>query len=449
MQAVEERKEQGTGKRQTPCGNESSSLVTRKIKQTHAYTIRGPTKNNYFTLRIVADAAAVPPLPRAAAAAAVSPSVSTSRPRTRGQKPQQTFPSQPSSKSTPSSMFPQLSSSPTPTLWQSPCIPLEHHWRFIRKEEFDLVRLPRGTEAMAIKHVSSNEASPLRLLAEEHVPPSTRSPRRRRLLSSSTDRPEEERGTQQIQRMRLKTCGVRRGWLEEMLQDDDGVGDSSTEGTSSAMDVTPFGKADRTVSPIPPVILSIKSTPAINVTSEGTTKTTTTNRTTGVMTVAAGNNNNNNNNNDGGTADATARGGNIPSGSCLSIPASPPFHSTTTETVEGKTPRPVPTIAVAAQRLRDKLLTASFQSMVNDLADTHAYTPAEQVALFRHANIFRELPLQSRYHEMHPIFDLRPVNEDFLPVKDSNAAVRENKSAALRQRRRRQQSEGATIGLLG
>ncbi|KAF5220444.1 hypothetical protein ECC02_006512 [Trypanosoma cruzi] len=440
MQAAEEKEEKGRGQMRTPRGNAPPSLVTRKIKQTHAYTIRGPTTNTYFTLRVIADTAAVPPLPRVAAA--VSPSASTSRARARGQKSLQTLPSQTSSKSSPSSVLPQLSSPPMSTLWQPPCVPLEHRWRFIRKEEFGLVRSPRGTEAMAINHASRNEPSALRRLAEEHSLLSTHSPCRRRPQSSSTDRPEEELATQQIQDMRLRTWGLRRGWLEEMLQDDDGVGDTGTEETSPATDPSPLGNADGTVRPTPPVFLGIKSAPAMNAASEGTAATTTT---TGAMILAA----------DGDGDDVSgknaARGGNIPGGRRLSIPPPPPPHSTATETADGKTPRPVSTIAVAAQRLRDKLLTASFQRMVNDLAETHAYTPEEQVALFRHAHIFRELPLQSRYHEMHPICDLRPASEDFLPVKDFNAAARENKSTAFRQRRQRrqQQNECATTGLLG
>ncbi|AAZ12505.1 uncharacterized protein TEOVI_000357200 [Trypanosoma equiperdum] len=68
-----------------------------------------------------------------------------------------------------------------------------------------------------------------------------------------------------------------------------------------------------------------------------------------------------------------------------------------------------------AQRLRVTLLTSAYQKMVDDLVEMHEYTPSEREAIYRHVSIFRELPLQSRYHEMHPLVNMRLAKVEVRP----------------------------------
>ncbi|KAG8344770.1 hypothetical protein TRVL_04402 [Trypanosoma vivax] len=65
-----------------------------------------------------------------------------------------------------------------------------------------------------------------------------------------------------------------------------------------------------------------------------------------------------------------------------------------------------------AQRLRLTLLMSTFQNMVDEMVVEHEHDEKEQEALQRHVSIFRELPLQSRYHEMHPLTNMQPMRVD-------------------------------------
>nr|CCD16959.1 unnamed protein product [Trypanosoma congolense IL3000] len=67
------------------------------------------------------------------------------------------------------------------------------------------------------------------------------------------------------------------------------------------------------------------------------------------------------------------------------------------------------------QRLRVTLLTSAHERMVDDLLKMHNYKPNEREVMYRHVGLFRELSLQSRYHEMHPLLNMRIAKLDLRP----------------------------------
>ncbi|ESL06897.1 hypothetical protein TRSC58_05421 [Trypanosoma rangeli SC58] len=438
MRAAEEQPESGTARGQPPRTDAPHGSTPYNMKQSREYIVHGPTSTPYFTLRVAAEAAAVSPPLRGTVTSTRSPaSVHTPGERRRDRK---AFRASGSSARMRLPFLPVSSRRPDSlTLWLSSCALMQHRWRFIKKDEFGLMRSPRPTEEMAPKHVLHSENFAVCRLAKEYSFPPSDAVCRRRVSRSPDAHQRDELPSVPAQHSRLKNWGSRPVCLGETLQDDDGGAGNAAEGDASlSRDTAPAP------SPIPTLALSptVKLAPAVK--AEVTSTTT-------EVTVE-----------EGGTTAAAAEGRATPGGELKPIPPQPPsqavpsaapvtLSSTVADTVavtRDRSPRrPSRTIAHAAQRLRDTLLTASFQRMVDDLAEATASGPEEKVALVRHARIFRELPLLSRYHEMHPLVELRPASQDFLRVKSSRTAAHEV-NTCLRLSKQPLSREEATTALV-
>ncbi|RNF17418.1 uncharacterized protein Tco025E_04873 [Trypanosoma conorhini] len=392
MSATEESHVNGTVEGQPPRSDAPPAAGACKVKQTRDYIVHGPSATPYFTLRPAAEAAAVPPLPRGPVTSTPSPPSARAL-RGRGRGAAQAAASPSPCRLSPLNASPRGPASPTSTVWRPSCAALRHRWRFIRKEEFGLVRPPRVTGAMVPKHVLDSEHSAVGRVVEEcSLAPGDLPGNRGAPQPLETCQP-DERPSQRHPGLRKR--GVRRGWLEKALQDEDGAGDASHSSEATALPPSTAAGSG----------LAVGDSAGV-----------------GRALPAKG---------EGGRAVASpGRHARILSPRPEPEAAAPATTSSTAAATVAeagaRSPRrPSPTAAHAAQRLRDTLLSASFQRMVDDLGDANAYGPVDRVALLRHANIFRELPLQSRYQEMHPLYELRPAGQDFLQVKSPKAAARE------------------------
>ncbi|RNF10079.1 hypothetical protein TraAM80_01828 [Trypanosoma rangeli] len=431
MRAAEEQPESGTARGQLPRTDAPRSPAPYNMRQSREYIVHGPTSAPYFTLHVAAEAAAVsPPFCKTVASTLPPAYFHTTGEGWRGRKAlralgfsaQMRLPSLPVSPRRPDSL--------TSTLWQSSCTLMQHRWRFIKKDEFGLVRLPRPTEEMMPKHVLHSENFAVCRLAQEYSFPLGNAVCRHGVLRPPGARQSGELLSVPAQQLRLKKWGTRPVCLEGTLQDDDGgAGDTSRVEASSSRGTAPASSPAPTSAPSP----IVKPAPAV-VKAEATST---------MAEVVVG---------EGGRA--TPGGGRTsisPHASSHEVP-SVTLSSTVADTVaeaRDRSPRcPSPTIAHAAQRLRDTLLTVSFQRMVDDLAEATASGPEEKMALVRHARIFRELSLLSRYHEMHPLVELRPASRDFLHVKSPRTAVHEVNSCfrLSKQPLSRQEATTALVG---
>lgn len=263
-----------------------------------------------------------------------------------------------------------------------PPVPLHHRWRFIRKE------------ALALVHAGGRELSPTPGASQRGGTTPPKSPH-----------------------ARWKKLGARRGWLEDVLQDDR----KNTDSTCM--------QADRVAFPCfftnNMNSVSLLSTP--HSTSKGTR--------TSLETPPSLHGESNTMKHETperalpevGASTSTVSYTDKASSTMPQCELTPPLlpESPTPDAVVTKEPATAesqsavvttPTTKDAVQRLRVALLTASFQRMVDDILEAHTYNAEERVLLVRHARIFCELPLLSRFNEMHPLCNLRIAGSDFRPV---------------------------------
>ncbi|ORC86344.1 uncharacterized protein TM35_000292260 [Trypanosoma theileri] len=335
------------------------------------YNVRGPSVSPYFTLRIAIQAAPVPPLP---------------------------------------SLQPQLKQQQERSnLWEESSSSLRHRWRFIKKEELELVRPSYDTTGPALELGKEDQLLPILLQQQQQQQQQkeataaavtrTRSESPQMTPAGMINRRAKSEGTTRSLSSRSRSPRREFGWLEEVLQDE------KTHTTPPLLPPSPPSPPLTTAEKTPPPPLPLLHTPQ------------------GQLSSSPSSNNNNNNSyllqfhtNSSGAADQSP--GTISFTSAILPKSTTQIGGRGDTTVGDRTATSLEattntTASDAAQRLRVTLLTNSFQRMVDDVVETHGYSGEERLQLLRHAGIFRELSLQSRYHEMHPLCNIRVVGSEF------------------------------------
>ncbi|KEG08970.1 hypothetical protein DQ04_06071020 [Trypanosoma grayi] len=344
----------------------------RPVQQTRPYSVQSPTTARYFTLRIAVEAAPVPPLP-----------------------------------------YVQQRKEDAMSVWEEPCATLRHRWRFIKGKELEFARpsYEAAPEAVEQRRVGS-DAPGVRRYALEHALPLLQQQEQSMPRGVLVEKQHSGEGgppaVPQLHHLRPKTWGVQRGWLEEVLQDDRSSGPPSL--------LVPCLDAD---GPQPSNVTDTVTQAAATGIELPSARSPSPDATAPTWASLAGET--------PATTDRFVRDDTTNeklTSTETSTPRLPPVAAEGSAAAKGSEASDATTTAGdAAQRLRVTLLTASFQRLVDDVAETHSYSEKERVPLLRHASIFRELPLQSRYHEMHPLCNLRVASPDFRPPKETSGAA--------------------------
>ncbi|KAH9597796.1 hypothetical protein LSM04_000434 [Trypanosoma melophagium] len=331
------------------------------------YDVHGPSVSPYFTLRIAVQAAPVPPLP----------SLQSQYKHKHKQKQQ------------------KVESS---TVWEkSSSSSLRHRWRFIKQEELGLWRPAYDTTGPAVELGKEDQ---LLLLLLQHQHQQTQQPQPIGQKEEKENKRKEKEEKEESQRIttngnlmrRAKSEGKvlsprtrpvrgRRGWLEEVLQDDVRRNTGILKTQNTAIDNNNNNNNNKTTS-----LPYLRAEERSEQLPQSHAK-----KTNSLSTSTA-----------------------LPEGSTTQMGGKAEnSKKTTTASGDRTTSIEKTTTTDAAQRLRGTLLTNSFQRMVDDVVQTHEYSGVERAQLLRHAGIFRELSLQSRYHEMHPLCNIRLVGSEF------------------------------------